>query len=100
LPISDAWLNRAGEYEIVNGEGDALMIDRIEARSRGGFPTVDVALALPAKLKLTLALAPVSENEAVILGLGRGAGETVRAVTIAGEEHLVYSGYFMRKKHK
>lgn len=99
-PISVVWSNRSGEYEIVNGVGDALKTDKIRMLPRGGFLTVDVSSVLPVKGRITVALAPVSENEAVILGLGRSAGETIRAVTVAGEEHLVYSGYLMKKKLK
>ena len=42
-------------------------------------------------------IAPVSDTEAIILGLGSGMGETIRAVTIDGQEHLQYSGYQLRK---
>jgi len=40
----------------------------------------------------------VSDSEAVILGLGTGMQETVRAVTTAGEEQFLYAGYLARKK--
>jgi hypothetical protein len=42
-------------------------------------------------------LQPVSDTEAIILGLGRTRGETVRAVTVNGEERLRYSGYIGRR---
>ena len=42
-------------------------------------------------------LRPISDVEAVILGLGRTRGETLRAVVVNGEERLRYSGYIGRK---
>jgi len=42
-------------------------------------------------------LQPVSDTEAIILGLGRTRGETLRAVTVNGEERLRYSGFVGRK---
>jgi hypothetical protein len=40
---------------------------------------------------------PISDTEAVILGLGRMHGETLRAVTVDGQEHHRYSGYVGRR---
>ena len=37
------------------------------------------------------------EKAAIILGLGRTRGETLRAVTVNGEERLRYSGFVGRK---
>jgi hypothetical protein len=45
-------------------------------------------------------LQPVSDTEAIILGLGRTRGETLRAVTVNGEERLRYSGFIGRKVPK
>jgi hypothetical protein len=42
-------------------------------------------------------LQPVSDTEAIILGLGRTRGETLRAVTVNGEERLRYSGFIGRR---
>jgi len=101
-PIPEAWLQRAGEYEIVNGAGDALEIEKMEVRHRDGFLAVELSFGFPSEGTIALALTPLSDEEAVITGLGLspGAGETVRAVTVAGEERLAYSGYLLRKKAK
>jgi len=48
----------------------------------------------------SFAVAPVSDAEAVIRGFGRGMGETVRTVTVNGENMLSYSGYLLRKRGK
>jgi CubicO group peptidase (beta-lactamase class C family) len=101
-PVADAWLRRTGEYEIVNRARDALQIDKIEVRQRDGFLTVELSFAVPTKGSLTIALAPLSDKEALVTGLGMspGAGESVRAVLVDGEERLAYSGYLARRKTK
>jgi len=43
-------------------------------------------------------LRPISDTEAVILGLGRTRGETLRAIEVQGEERLRYSGFIGRKR--
>jgi hypothetical protein len=100
VPIPAAWSNRIGLYEVVNNEGDAVWIEKLELRPRDGFLTIDVTLADPFAGTSTQALAPVSDDGAVTLGLGRGVGETIRAVTIAGSEHLLYSGYLLKKRRE
>ena len=40
---------------------------------------------------------PISDTEAIILGLGRTRGETLRAIEIDGKERLRYSGFIGRK---
>jgi hypothetical protein len=59
-----------------------------------------VEYAMPSFFPGTMkqAILPVSDAEAVVAGLGRGAGETIRAVTVDGKEALEYSGYLLRKK--
>jgi hypothetical protein len=42
-------------------------------------------------------LRPISDTEAIILGLGRTRGETLRAIDVDGEERLRYSGFIGRK---
>jgi hypothetical protein len=43
---------------------------------------------------------PLSDNEAIISGLGRGMGETVRVVNDNGVERLVYAGYHLKPVRK
>jgi CubicO group peptidase (beta-lactamase class C family) len=100
-PIPDAWLRRTGEYEVANGVGDELHAG-IEVRQRDGFLTVELSFTIPSIGSLTLALAPLSDSEAIVTGLGMspGAGETVRAVMVDGEECLAFSGYLARRRTK
>jgi hypothetical protein len=49
---------------------------------------------------MSFVIAPASDDEAVIRGFGRGMGETIRAVTVNGEDMHSYSGYLLRKRGK
>jgi CubicO group peptidase (beta-lactamase class C family) len=97
-PIPKIWQNRAGEYEIVNAGDDTVLLDRIRLRHEDGLLTVEYNLPLFTKQPLSVALSPLSGTEAVICGLGRGKGETVRVVSRNGEELLAFSGYLLRKR--
>ena len=96
-PVSEKWMNRVGDYEIVNGEGDALvpMLKKISLRYRDGFLIVESSMP---EGSATVPIAPVSDTEAIFLGLGRGLGETIRVLTIDGEERAASSGYILRKR--
>jgi CubicO group peptidase (beta-lactamase class C family) len=97
-PVPASWQRRAGEYEIVNDGDDTLLVEGIRLRAAGESLTVEYAMPLFTDQQLNLALVPLSETEAVIGGLGRGRGDTIRVVTRGGEELLAYSGYLLRKK--
>ncbi|MFA6147463.1 MAG: serine hydrolase domain-containing protein [bacterium] len=93
-----AWIARTGEYEIANPGGDAILPEKLRLRVDDGFLFVDYSIPLLFPGVANFVLAPVSDAEAVIRGFGRGTGETVRAVTVDGENMLSYSGFLMRKK--
>jgi CubicO group peptidase (beta-lactamase class C family) len=96
VPVSEKWMKRIGDYEIVNGEGDALvpMLKKISLRYRDGF--LIMKLSMPEGSAM-VPIAPISDTEAIFLGLGRGLGETIRVLTIDGEERAASSGYVLRK---
>jgi hypothetical protein len=98
VPIPEAWHKRVGEYEIVNAGEDATLVDRIRLRQDNGLLVVEYAMPLFTDGRMTLAIEPLSDSEAVISGLGRGMGETIRAVIVDGVEMLRYSGYLLRKR--
>lgn len=96
-PIPDAWLARLGEMDIYNQ--DAYMRfrnTRLEVR--------DGILVMSYKLKMTVLpeqnaavpIMPISDNEAVVLGLGRGMNETIYIANEGGREILYFSGYTAR----
>jgi hypothetical protein len=100
VPVSEKWRQRVGAYEIVNRGEDAILVDNIRLRYEEGILQVDYTLPPFFPGTLSVALAPVSDTEAVICGLGRGMGETIRIVTLGDKERLLYSGYELRKKNE
>jgi len=100
VPIPAEWLARTGEYEIANAGDDAVLPEQVRLRADGGFLLVDFSIPLLFPGTASFAIAPISDTEAVIRGFGRGMGETIRMVTVNGEEMLSYSGYLLRKRGK
>ncbi|MBI5592668.1 MAG: beta-lactamase family protein [Deltaproteobacteria bacterium] len=100
VPISEAWQTRVGEYEIANAGDDAILVDKIRLRRDNGLLQLEYAMPLFIDGRMSIAIAPLSDKEALIYGLGRGMGETIRVVTVGGEERLQYSGYLFKKKRE
>jgi len=97
-PLSQEWLGRLGDYEIVNAGDDAILPDVIHLRSEDGLLVAKYSFAGQRDRLVCLALAPVSPVAAVVQGLGRGKGETLQIVTVDGEERAQFSGLELRKK--
>jgi len=100
VPIPAAMQKRVGEYDIINARDEAVMIDGIRLYLDKDLLMMEYGMPLFSDAIMSVALRPLNDNEAVINGLGRGMGETVRAVTVGGEELLSYSGYLLRKRQK
>jgi len=98
VPVPEKWRQRTGEYEIVNAGDDTLLLEKLRLRYEDGILLAEYTMPLFTGQTMSQALTPLSGTEAVICGLGRGKGETVRAVSRNGEELLAYSGYLLRKK--
>jgi len=98
VPVPAQWLGRTGEYEIANPGEDAVLPEKVRLRADGGLLFVDYSIPLLFPGTMSFAIAPISDTEAVIRGFGRGMGETIRALSVDGEEMLLYSGYLLRKK--
>lgn len=97
VPVSEKWMARLGEYEIINAKGGAFRPDKITLRYRDGFLMVETVMRDLGAEPIRMAVMPVSDTELIVLGLGRGMGETIRVETIDGEEHTFYSGYILKK---
>jgi CubicO group peptidase (beta-lactamase class C family) len=97
-PIPEKWRQRTGEYAIVNGGDDTILLENIRLRIDGDILIVEYAMPLFSDQTMSVALTPLSETEAVISGLGRGKGETIRVITRKKEEFLAFSGYELQKK--
>ncbi len=90
VPIPPAWAARAGTYRYVGG--DAFLGPKLGAVRlfvADGLLQVEVQTSSDATI---LALAPVSDTDAVVRGLGRGRGDTVRARQDGATVVLVCSG--------
>lgn len=96
-PIPQAWLARVGEMDIYNQ--DAYMRFR-----NTRLEVQDGILVMTYKLKMTVLpeqnaavpIMPISDNEALVLGLGRGMNETIYIANEGDREILHFSGYTAR----
>lgn len=92
-----AWKNRLGEYEIANQDDDPKFVSNIRLIEEDGFLVLELALAESPAKKARSPLMPLSDTEALLPGPLSDGGDTVRAVTVNGEERLLYSGYLLKK---
>lgn len=95
--IPEKWLERMGAYEVANAGDDILFFDGVRVTNKDGFLVVEYSSPLLADGTVSFPISPISDTEAIILGLGSGMGETIRAVSVDGQEGLQYSGYLLRK---
>jgi hypothetical protein len=86
------WLQRLGSYRTLNPDGDYSIRDLRLSNEQGVFC---LHYRMPHLLDKTVRvpLKPISATEAVIEGLGRGRGETVRIIERNGKQCLRFSGY-------
>jgi len=98
VPIPEKWVRRTGEYEIINRDDDAVLIDNLCLRQDNGLLIMDYTVPLFLDGRMGKAITPLSDTEAITYGLGRNMGETIRVVNVGSEELLRYSGYLLRKK--
>jgi CubicO group peptidase (beta-lactamase class C family) len=98
VPVPTKWLDRTGEYEIINGNSDTMLVDRIRLHFDRGLLLIDFAMPLFFTGTMSQAIEPLSENEAIIQGYGRGMGETIRVIQGSAGELLSYSGYLLKRK--
>jgi hypothetical protein len=92
------WMDRLGDYEILNNEDELITIEKIRLRYRDGFLVLELSTPEFEDFPSTTAPIPVSDTELIFAGLGRSMGETVRVATINGQERILYSGYQLRRK--
>lgn len=81
--------------QAVTGEDFAARLERTLLRPIG---MRDSAFATRLEGPLASKAEAVSDNEAILSGIGRGKGETIRVIEKDGAEHVAYSGYLLRKK--
>ncbi len=98
VPVPETWLKRTGTYVIDNLGDDFLLLEDLDIRLDNGLLIADYSMPVLFKETPGFGIEPVSDAEAVICGLGSGKGETIRAVSVNGQEELYYSGYLLRKR--
>ncbi|MDJ0808217.1 MAG: serine hydrolase domain-containing protein [Gammaproteobacteria bacterium] len=91
-PWTRVWQQHIGNYKTLNPDGDYAISDLQISNEEGVFCLHYRAPHL-SDSRIRVPLKPVSATEAVIEGLGRGRGETVRIVEINGKQCLRFSGY-------
>ncbi len=98
--LSEPWQRRAGEYELIEGRDDAVTPERVRLRIEDGVMVFSARLAGMPKYKAEweLPIMPVTNTEAVVQGLGRNLGDTIRVLQATDGERLVYSGYVWRRR--
>lgn len=98
VPISPLWSGRVGNYAIENLGNDTAVFDKIRLLHEDGVLLMECSMPLFFKGSFRFPLKPVSDTEAILAGLGRGMGETLRIVRMNGKEKLVYSGYLLGRQ--
>jgi hypothetical protein len=96
-PVPEPWKNRVGEYRIDNPGDDFLPLENIYLRYEDGLLLMEFEVPFFFKGKVRFPLRPISDTEAIIAGLGRGMGETIKVVPVNGRGALRYSGYLLVK---
>jgi len=97
IPIASSWRRRLGSYRIVNPGDDVPLLKSMTLRESDGLLLVDYTMSEFSDATITVVLRPLSDKEAVLYGLWRGMGETVRVIDGPGGELLRYSGYDFKK---
>ena len=98
-PVPQVWLDRVGDYELLNPDDNFPLVGP-RLRIRDGQLCMSYKMPLLSDKTIQLPLRPISDTEAIILGLGRTRGETLSAFTADGEERLRYSGFVGRKRSR
>lgn len=95
-PVPDSWLKRIGSYEVTNQDEGFPLVEP-ELKLQDGQLCMSYKLPRLSAKTIQVPLRPISDTEAIILGLGRTRGETLRIIHTAGEERLRYSGFVGKK---
>ena len=99
VPISAAWKNRLGGYEIINlAKGEGIHPEKNALRELDGLLMLEYSFPEFAENQILIPIQPISDTEAIILGMGRGMRETLRIINVEGKEQVISSGYIFQKK--
>jgi CubicO group peptidase (beta-lactamase class C family) len=95
--VPDVWLKRIGSYQVLNQDQE-FPVTESELKLNNGQLCMSYKMPVLSSKRIQVPIKPISDTEAIILGLGRTRGETLRAIDVNGEERLRYSGFVGRKK--
>lgn len=95
-PVPASWMERVGSYEVTNPDTE-FPLEEPELKLRDGQLCMSYKLPRLSPKTIQVPLRAISDTEAIILGLGRTRGETLRVIKTAGEERLRYSGFEGKK---
>lgn len=95
-PVPTAWRRRVGRYQVINPD-PGFPVTEAELKIREGQLCMSYRMPVLSADRIQVPLRAISDTDAVILGLGRTRGETLRAIEVSGQEHLRYSGLVGRK---
>ena len=102
--ISDAWVKRAGSYEILNPDKGYSLINDIRLEYKSGVLVISANSPyyrdMGINARLSMVVKPISDTEAIIVGVGRNKGDTISIVSTAEGEKVLYSGFILKKKSK
>lgn len=94
--VPDVWLKRIGTYQVLNQDAE-FPVTESELKLNNGQLCMSYKMPVLSSKRIQVPVKPISDTEAIILGLGRTRGETLRAIEVNGEERLRYSGFVGRK---
>jgi CubicO group peptidase (beta-lactamase class C family) len=97
LPLSDAWENSMGNYQVINPDSKSSIQDVTLSREEH-LLVFTYRYPLWSAEKIRMYYIPISETEAITLGIGRNSGETMRIVNIDGEKGIDFWGFKMKRK--
>ena len=92
-PVPPAWIKRAGLYE--NLEPDHPILQSGELKCHYDLLYLEASVRRAGKIRIYLQ--PLNDDEAIILGLGRFAGEMITAHEINDIQHLEIEGSLFHK---
>jgi CubicO group peptidase (beta-lactamase class C family) len=96
VEVPAAWRARVGRYRVTNPD-PLFPVDEARVGYEDGVLYMSYRMPLLDERTIRVPLRPLDEQEAVIMGLGRMRGETLRAFMADGQEYLRYSGFVGRR---
>ncbi|MCU0849248.1 MAG: beta-lactamase family protein [Spirochaetes bacterium] len=94
----DSWLKRAGNYSIFDPGDTVQLFGKLRLGFDDGYMLAYYNITGTPEFIPGMILVPLSDTEAVIAGLGRNMGQTIRVVVRDGKEMLYFSGVLLRRE--